>query len=108
MLSKDFSPLVQRWREQIEGNVGQGKRIKEDNGGKQPGKHSVESDMLGCSLARLTTMTGGVERSQQMMSSERPIRKPKICQMPSKTPEMSSTSSRRQLSINKVSREHYM
>ncbi|KAG6368369.1 hypothetical protein INS49_002574 [Diaporthe citri] len=47
MLFKDFSSLIQRWREQIEGKVGQGKRSKQGKDGMLQDNHSVESDHAG-------------------------------------------------------------
>lgn len=47
MLFKDFSLLIQRWREQIEGEVGQGRMSKGDKDRELKEKHSAESDSAG-------------------------------------------------------------
>lgn len=47
MLFKDFRSLIQRWREQIEGKVGQGRTSKDGKDGELKEKHSVESEHAG-------------------------------------------------------------
>lgn len=63
MLFKNFSSLIQRWREQIERKDGRVRRSKDGKSGKLQQKHSVESDHAGVSPGETINHKGSGEIS---------------------------------------------